>query len=297
MIDFDIVGITNLTQDHLDFHGTMEDYKNTKAMLFDGVNGKDRWAILNMDDPEFEFFKGHVDCSYLAYSVGNNRADLYATRVEAAIDGTSFHLTTPLGEEDVRLNLIGEHNVSNALCAASFALAAGMDVGTIKRGLEALSHVPGRLEPVENDSGFSIFVDYAHTPDALEHVCSVCRKLTERRLVVVFGCGGDRDTTKRKPMSEAVSRYADIMVVTVDNPRTEDPESIFSDMKPGLDPSVETEIIPDRKEAIRSAVNSCSEGDLLLVAGKGHEDYMIVGTERIHFDDREVIRDMLKQAT
>jgi UDP-N-acetylmuramoyl-L-alanyl-D-glutamate--2,6-diaminopimelate ligase len=173
-------------------------------------------------------------------------------------------------------------------------MATGMDAATVKRGLEAASFVPGRLEPIENDRGVHIYVDYAHTPDALEHTCSVCRKLAERKLIVLFGCGGDRDKSKRRPMGEAVSRYADMIVVTSDNPRSEDPAAIIDDIKPGLDPSIETVIVEDRKDAILAGLNGCSEGDVLLVAGKGHEDYMIVGAEKIHFDDREIIRELLE---
>jgi UDP-N-acetylmuramoyl-L-alanyl-D-glutamate--2,6-diaminopimelate ligase len=295
MIDFDVVGITNLSQDHLDFHGDMENYKKTKALLFDKAHGEEKWAILNMDDAEYDFFRGHVDSSYLACSIENTHADLYATDIEAGPEGTCFRLVTPLGEEDVKLRLIGDHNVSNAVCAAAFAMATGMDAATIKRGLEAATFVPGRLEPIENDRGVHIYVDYAHTPDALEHTCAVCRKLTERKLIVLFGCGGDRDKSKRKPMGEAVSRYADKIVVTSDNPRSEDPAAIIEDIKPGLDPSIETVIVEDRKDAIQAGLEASSEGDVLLVAGKGHEDYMIVGAEKIHFDDREVIRELLGQ--
>ncbi len=295
MIDFDVVGITNLSQDHLDFHGNMEDYRNTKALLLDKVQGKERWAVLNADDPEYGFFRGRVGSSYLTYSTGANSADIYATEIEISPTGTRFHMVTPLGTEDIDFSFVGEHNVSNALCAAAFAMAAGLDPGSVKRGLEAVKCVPGRLEPIENDRGIHVFVDYAHTPDALEHTCSVCKRLARGKLVVVFGCGGDRDRTKRKMMGSAVSRYADRVVVTSDNPRTEDPEAIIEDIKPGLDPSVETDIVIDRKDAIRRALSVSSDGDIVLVAGKGHEDYMIIGTEKIHFDDREVIREMLSE--
>jgi UDP-N-acetylmuramoyl-L-alanyl-D-glutamate--2,6-diaminopimelate ligase len=293
MIDFNVVGITNLSQDHLDFHKNMEDYKSTKAMIFDRVHGKEKWAVLNMDDPEFEYFKSHVDSSYLAYSIGNKQADILAADVKIGPGGSQFKLVTPLGEGDVSLALPGEHNVSNAICAASFAMAAGLDSGSVASGLSAASTVRGRLESVDNDRGIHIYVDYAHTPDALEHVCSVCKKLSDRNLVVVFGCGGDRDKTKRKPMGEAVSRYADTIIVTSDNPRSEDPSAIIEDIKPGLDPAVQTEIVVDRRSAIKTAIALCSEGDILLVAGKGHEDYQIIGNQRNHFDDREVICEVL----
>ncbi|MFH1892896.1 MAG: UDP-N-acetylmuramoyl-L-alanyl-D-glutamate--2,6-diaminopimelate ligase [Candidatus Zixiibacteriota bacterium] len=293
MIDFDVVGITNLTQDHLDFHKTMQEYRDAKATLFDMAAGDDKWAVLNLDDSEYEFFRARVKSPYLSYSISDRQADLSATDIRTSPTGSSFHLITPLGEEDIALKLAGEHNVSNAVCAAAFAMAAGMDISAIKRGLDEASHVPGRLEPIENDRGIHIFVDYAHTPDALEHACSVCRSLTESKLVVLFGCGGDRDKSKRKLMGEAVSRYADRIVVTSDNPRSEDPLAIIEDIKPGLDSAVHADIVQDRKEAIKAALDSCSENDVLLVAGKGHEDYQIIGKTKTHFDDREIVRELL----
>lgn len=296
MIDFDVVGITNLTQDHLDFHKSMQEYREAKAMLFDMVQGDNKWAVLNLDDAEFEFFRQLVKTPYLTFSISDRNADLCASEIHIGAAGTTFNLTTPLGEENVSLKPAGEHNVANAVCAAAFAMAAGMDLSTIKRGLEELTCVPGRLEPVKNDRGIHIFVDYAHTPDALEHACSVCRNLTENKLVVLFGCGGDRDRSKRKLMGEAVSRYADRIIVTSDNPRSEDPASIIEDIKPGLDPSIQTEIVIDRRGAIKTALQLCTDNDVLLVAGKGHEDYQIIGDKKNHFDDREVVREFLKDA-
>jgi len=295
MIDFDVVGITNLTQDHLDFHKTMQEYRDAKATLFDMAAGDDKWAVLNLDDPEFDFFRARVKSPHLSFSILNRQADLSATDIRTSPTGSSFHLITPLGDEDIALKLAGDHNVSNAVCAAAFAMAAGMDISAIKRGLDEASHVPGRLEPIENDRGIHIFIDYAHTPDALEHACSVCRSLTESKLVVLFGCGGDRDKSKRKLMGEAVSRYADRIVVTSDNPRSEDPLAIIEDIKPGLDSAVHADIVPDRREAIKAALDSCSENDVLLVAGKGHEDYQIIGKTKTHFDDREIVRELLRK--
>ena len=306
MVDFNTVGVTNLTQDHLDYHGTMEDYRNTKAMLVDRVRGQDKWVILNADDPEFDFFMGHVDSSYITYSVKGNKADMRATNIETGPDGSKFTMVTPLGEEKIELKLPGEHNVANALCAAALAMGSGVDVGTVKRGLEAATFTPGRLEPVENDRGIRIYVDFAHTPDALDNVCPICKKLTreidddgnvvrEGKLVVLFGCGGDRDKSKRRPMAETVCRYADKIVVTMDNPRTENPEAIIEDIKPGLSSSIETEIETDRKKALKIALDMAESGDVLLIAGKGHETYQIIGTERVPFDDRVIIREYLSQ--
>lgn len=306
MIDFNTVGITNLSQDHLDFHGTMEDYRETKAMLFDRVRGKDKWAILNADDPEFDFFMGHVDSSYITYSIKGNKADMRAEKIETGAEGSAFTLVTPLGEEKIKINLPGEHNVSNAVCAAALAMGSGVDVGTVKRGLESVSFIPGRLEPLENDRGIKMYIDYAHTPDALENVCSIGKRLAreedsegnvvrEGKLVVLFGCGGDRDKTKRKPMAEAVCRYADKVVLTSDNPRTEDPQAIIDDAKRGINSSVESAIEPDRTKALKIALDMASTGDVLILAGKGHENYQIIGTEKTPFDDRAIIREYMSQ--
>jgi UDP-N-acetylmuramoyl-L-alanyl-D-glutamate--2,6-diaminopimelate ligase len=295
MIDFNVVGFTNLTQDHLDYHKTMDSYRESKAILFEKVKGKEKWAVLNMDDPNYDYFLSHSECSYLAYSINNPKADLHLENIEKVDDGYTFKLITPLGNEDIHLKLSGFYNLSNALCAAASAMAAGVDAGTLKRGLEAISSVSGRLEKVNCGQDFEIFVDYAHTPDALDNVLKSARELAgDKKLIALFGCGGDRDKEKRPMMAEAASKYADIIVLTSDNPRTEDPEQIIYDAKKGLDPDKESLIVVDRKEAIAQALSKASVGDIVVIAGKGHETYQIIGNKKEHFDDREVIRDALK---
>ena len=295
MIDFNVAGFTNLTQDHLDFHGTMEEYREAKAMLLDKVKGKDRWAVLNMDDPSYDFFLGRTECSCLTYSIENTRADLHITGIEKTDRGYRFKLISPLGSEEIHLKLPGRYNLNNALCAAGVALASGVNTDTVRSGLEAMTFVPGRMERVDINRDFKVFVDFAHTPDALGHVMKSAREIAgDRNLIAVFGCGGDRDKGKRPLMAKAVSEYADIIFLTSDNPRTEDPEAIINDAEAGLNNSKETHLVLDRKEAITRAVLKASEGDVVVIAGKGHENYQIVGTEKIHFDDREVVREALK---
>lgn len=295
MIDFNVAALTNLTQDHLDYHKTMEEYREAKALLFDKVKGSDKWAVLNMDDPNYDFFLGRSESSYLAYSMSNPRADLRLMNVEKTEQGFDFRLVTPLGEEDVQLKLKGRFNLYNSLCAAAVAMASGVDASTVKRGLEAMDFVPGRLEKVECNRDFSIYVDYAHTHDALGHVMCSAKELAEHgRLIAVFGCGGDRDKEKRPLMARAVSEHADVIFLTSDNPRTEDPEAIIEDAKAGLGSESESHVIIDRKEAIAEAVQSAQTGDVIVIAGKGHENYQIIGEEKIHFDDREIVREVLK---
>ncbi|MBD3217458.1 MAG: UDP-N-acetylmuramoyl-L-alanyl-D-glutamate--2,6-diaminopimelate ligase [candidate division Zixibacteria bacterium] len=295
MIDFNVVGFTNLTQDHLDFHGTMEEYREAKAILIDKVKGKDKWAVLNMDDPNYDFFLSRAECSYLAYSMENPKADLRITDVEKADVGYKFKLITPLGTEDVHLKLPGRYNLNNVLCAAGVAMASGVDAGTVKLGLEAMRFVPGRMEKIDTGREFNVYVDFAHTPDALGHVMKSAKEIAgDKRLIAVFGCGGDRDKEKRPLMSKAVSEHADIIFLTSDNPRTENPEAIINDAKAGLNNSRETHVVLDRKEAITEALGKASEGDVVVIAGKGHENYQVIGEEKTHFDDREVIREVLK---
>jgi UDP-N-acetylmuramoyl-L-alanyl-D-glutamate--2,6-diaminopimelate ligase len=295
MIDFNVVALTNLTQDHLDFHGTMEEYREAKAILFDKVKGKDKWAVLNMDDPSYDFFLARSDCSYLAYSLNNPKADVRIGQVENQDDGYTFMLYTPLGDVEIYLKLQGSFNLNNALCAAAVALASGVDPYTIKRGLEGMTFVPGRMEPVNIDKEFKVFIDYAHTPDALSHVMKSAKELAdENRLVAVFGCGGDRDKEKRPLMAKAVSEHADVIVLTTDNPRTEDPQSIIDDTRKGLDESKEVHVIADRKEAIRKALEVARPGDVVVIAGKGHEDYQIIGEEKQQFDDRDIVREVTR---
>ncbi|MEK6606531.1 MAG: UDP-N-acetylmuramoyl-L-alanyl-D-glutamate--2,6-diaminopimelate ligase [Myxococcota bacterium] len=284
---------TNLTQDHLDFHGTMERYFHAKARLFSEHLAGD--AIVAIDAP------GGARMAALAEAAGRGRvlrcavrgdADLRATSFRSTIEGLEAAVTTPIGPIAIRSPLVGDYNLANVLCAVGVGVALGLSASAMERGVASLGGVPGRLERVPNARGVHVFVDYAHTPDALERATAALRPLTAGRLIVVFGCGGDRDRGKRPLMGEAVARYADVAVVTSDNPRTEEPQVIVDEILVGVRRAGprELHVVLDRREAIRQASALARPGDTLLIAGKGHEDYQIVGKTKLPFDDREETR-------
>ncbi len=308
---FDVVAFTNLTQDHLDFHGTMEEYAAAKLLLFtaaiDGTPGTR--AVVNQDDPFARTILARLERPVLTVSVDPAAdADL---RPEVppryGIEGITARVTTPGGPVSLVTPLLGPHNLSNLLVALGIALQLGLEPGAATAGLSAVGAVPGRLERIGAGSDIAVLVDYAHTPDALSRVLAALAPLTAGRLIAVFGCGGDRDRAKRPLMGEAVARGADLAVVTSDNPRTEEAGSIIDMILPGLEgegwrhvaadelPSARLGfgVEPDRATAIRLAITAARPGDTVLVAGKGHEDYQILGTRRIHFDDRETARGIL----
>jgi UDP-N-acetylmuramyl-tripeptide synthetase len=304
-ISFDVGVFTNLTGDHLDYHGTSEAYGDAKARLFDMLSSEGV-AIVNGDDPAHERMVRDCRARVLRCSLGNERAECAARISEMTITGTRLALTGPWGRIDCRIGLVGEHNAMNALQACAACHALGVDPEELAEGLSRVHAPPGRLEPVTaTNDPLSVFVDYAHTDDALEKVLKAVRPLVDKsggRLWVVFGCGGDRDRTKRPRMGAVCDRLADMLVVTSDNPRTEDPEAIIADISKGLESpgSPRVMVNPDRERAISHAIARAREGDLVLIAGKGHEDYQILpdgmgGTVRRHFDDREVARAALSK--
>ncbi|MCC6963214.1 MAG: UDP-N-acetylmuramoyl-L-alanyl-D-glutamate--2,6-diaminopimelate ligase [candidate division Zixibacteria bacterium] len=296
-LEFQVAAICNITQDHFDYHKTFENYRDAKARLLDLVEGAAKWAVLNRDDPSFEYLEKRVRSSSLSFSFENRRADVRLEDLIMSTSGSSFTLVTPLGKERVNLKLLGRFNVENALCASACALALGLDPLTIARGLEEREFVNGRAHKVDVGQPFTVLIDYAHTPDALAKILDTARQICKGRLLVLFGCGGDRDRTKRPLMAQAVSTRADVVIVTSDNPRTEDPLAIIAEIKPGLDRSKETVIQPDRRAAIAEALALCRPDDLLVIAGKGHENYQILGTHKIHFDDREIVEEILRGRT
>ncbi len=293
-IDFDGAIFTNLTHDHLDYHHGVDDYREAKMRLFHEHLAKSskqkRYAILNKDDPSAGDFLCKPPIANLFYSLRDNGADAFAVSVEEDIDGLTVTISLKGAELVVRSPLIALFNVSNILAAALFGHAAGIPYDLIRKGLEALKGVPGRLERVENGRGIPIFVDYAHTPDALRKTLETLRRLCSGRLIVLFGCGGDRDRTKRPVMGRIASDLADFTIITSDNPRREDPLAIIGEIRQGFSGDA-YRIIENRREAIGEAVRMATAGDVLLVAGKGHEDYQIIGTEIFHFSDREVIEE------
>ena len=276
-IDFAVGVMTNLTGDHLDYHGTMEEYLSAKLELFRSL-APTAAAIVNRDDPAGDVFAEASAAPITWYGL-SPAADVQGRIERIDIDGTGFAIVTAAGETPVATPLIGRHNVFNCLAAASAAVALGVDLDTVASALADVPHIPGRLERVPTDRDFAVFVDYAHTDDALVNVLSSLRPVTDGRLIVVFGCGGDRDRTKRPRMARAAQTHADRIVITSDNPRTEDAQAIIDEIAAGLDRSglARSRIEPDRRTAIAAALDLAEAGDVVLIAGKGHETYQIIG--------------------
>lgn len=303
-IAFDVAVFTNLTQDHLDLHGTMEGYRDAKALLFtewaDAARaaGKHSTAVVNVDD---EYGPHYVNVTraerVLTYSPsGEKRADISAENLKLAIDALSFTAKTPIGDIEVRLPFGGTFQAANALGAVGYGVARGLSPEIIAAGLAACPPVPGRFEPVKAGQDFAVLVDYAHTPDGIENVLKAARPLTPGRLICVFGCGGDRDNTKRPKMGRLAELFSDIAIVTSDNPRTEDPERIVEMVLRGMegDQPCEVRKETDRRKAIALAISLAKKGDTIVIAGKGHEQYQIIGTEKFHFSDVEVAAEEIR---
>ncbi|HEY5936305.1 MAG TPA: UDP-N-acetylmuramoyl-L-alanyl-D-glutamate--2,6-diaminopimelate ligase [Kofleriaceae bacterium] len=283
-MEFAVAAFSNLTQDHLDVHGTMEAYRDAKRRLFaDHLRGT---AVVNVDDPEGAGMAAAATGRVLRVSAANHPAELSVTHQDSTVRGIVARIATPRGELAIEARpLIGHYNVENLALAVGVAEALGLAHDVIARGIAALPGVPGRVERVANRAELDVFVDYAHTPDALHNVLGALRPLTKRRLICVFGCGGDRDPTKRPKMGAAVAQLADLAIVTSDNPRTEDPRAIIDQILPGVPKPFAIDV--DRRNAIHAAIAEATPGDVVVIAGKGHEDYQILGTTKHHFDDRE----------
>lgn len=292
---FEVGVFTNLTQDHLDYHKDLEDYFNAKALLFSPDYLKGR-AIVNIDDAYGRRLVDRLEANQVwTYSVTDSAADLWTSNLEYESDGVRGVLHTPVGEIAFRSPLVGQYNIANVLAAVGAALHLGVDLETIAQSLPQFSGVPGRMERVQTSpqQQISVIVDYAHTPDSLENLLKASRPFIPGRMICVFGCGGDRDRTKRPKMGAIAAELADWVVVTSDNPRTEDPQRILEDILAGIPDPVEPTVIADRALAIETAILEAKPGDGVLIAGKGHEDYQILGTEKVHFDDREQARSAL----
>ncbi|MGE4131536.1 MAG: UDP-N-acetylmuramoyl-L-alanyl-D-glutamate--2,6-diaminopimelate ligase [Bdellovibrionales bacterium] len=296
------VGIfTNFTRDHLDYHRSMEEYFAAKERLFNELLGQAvvRVAILNADDPMVR--KVRVREGVETWSFGQKDADFLFRILKSDMAGSLFHLSTPHGNVEIDLPCVGFHNVYNATAAAAAGVAAGASLKTVQAALKGFFGAPGRLERVDNSRGAHIFVDYAHTDDALDSVLRSLRELksvngSKGRIITVFGCGGDRDKGKRPLMAQAAARHSDVLIMTSDNPRTEDPEQILSEIAAGLPKNWAGEVHfeVDRRQALSLSLQLAQEGDVILVAGKGHEDYQIIGQERRHFSDVETLTELLR---
>lgn len=289
--EFEVAVFTNLTQDHLDFHRDMDDYFAAKALLFDSSYLKGK-AIVNLDDAYGKKLVEKLDPkSVWTYST-QEKADLCTSNLQYESDGVSGTLHTPMGDAAFKSPLVGQFNLANLLAAVGAALHSGLELSEIVEALPGFSGVPGRMEQVQikPDQDISVIVDYAHTPDSLENMLKASRPFISGQMICVFGCGGDRDRTKRPKMGNIAATLADQVIVTSDNPRTEDPEQILKDVVAGIPDTVNPTVIADRAVAIKTAIMQAKPGDGVLIAGKGHEDYQILGTEKIHFDDREQAR-------
>ncbi len=294
-IDFTAAAFTNLTGDHLDYHGTVDDYFASKTKLFSGLLPH-AVAVLNRQSEAAQKIAERTEARILWYAV-DEPADITAYIKSMDIDKTVFEIEFEGDRQTVETPLIGKYNVSNHLAAAGLCLAAGFELHEVAPGLSALKCVPGRLEPVRTGRGFKVFVDYAHTDDAIRNVLATLRPLCEGRIIIVFGCGGDRDKSKRPRMAGAARAAADIIIVTSDNPRNEDPSGIIDDIMAVFEedfvPSVTVE--PDREKAIERSVNLARDGDIVLIAGKGHETYQLIGGRRLDFSDVRIAEKYLKK--
>lgn len=292
--EFDVGIFTNLTQDHLDYHKTMEEYLNAKSRLFANLkgDGRPKLSILNGDDPVFLKLSRVSSAPVVSYGI-HNAADYRAENVEVTSEGVRFQIRFKAGLQDIRYATPGFFSVYNALAAYAWGVERGYDPKAVADALAEIPGVPGRFESVRSGQPFQVIVDYAHTPDGLENVVRTARDFTPGRLITIFGCGGDRDRGKRPLMGTAASGWSDFLIVTSDNPRTEDPDLIIQEVLTGVS-GIEYVALRDRKEAIRTACRMAKPGDTLLIAGKGHETYQIFGTEVHPFDDREVAREALR---
>ena len=286
-LEFDVAVFTNLTRDHLDYHGTMEKYLEAKALLLDYVKAEGT-VVINADAPEWKSLRPHSRPLTFA---ARQSADIRAEDIRYTSEGSKWRLVTPRGFADVALPLIGDINVENALAAAATAFALGQTPTAIADGLHTVPQVAGRLEIISSRP--TVLRDYAHTPDALERSLKTARAFTRGKLIVVFGCGGDRDKGKRPLMGGIAERGADCAIVTSDNPRTEDPDAIIDDIEAGMRSS-KHERVTDRLSAIQRAIDLAEDADIVLLAGKGHETYQIRGTTSYPFDEKEIVREMTR---
>ena len=298
-LEYAVAVFSNLTRDHLDYHVTMENYWYAKQRLFDGrLGSRPRTSVINIDDPYGVELADKLDregLKVVRYAL-KSEADIMARDPQFSLQGMRFTLHTPGDVREFHSPLVGPPHIYNTLAAVASGLALGYDLEVITRALARCTGAPGRFERVVHAGNFAVVVDYAHSDDALLNVLRTAREVTEGRIITVFGCGGDRDGSKRAPMGEAAGSLSDVVILTSDNPRTEDPERILEDAELGIQKTGKPyRKIADRREAIHQAVSQARAKDLVLIAGKGHEDYQIIGREVFHFDDKEVAKEALEK--
>lgn len=291
-IDFDVAVFTNLSQDHLDLHGTMDEYAAEKRKIFSQC----KRGCINADDARAEFMAAGTQCPVMLYSVEKDEADLCAKDIRLSAEGVRFAAVSGGEIALTRLAIPGMFSVHNALGVMAAALSLGIKLDVCAQAISSAKGVKGRMESVPTDGDYSIIIDYSHKPDALENVLHTLRPVTKGRLMVLFGCGGDRDRGKRPIMGSIAADNSDFVIVTSDNPRTEEPMAIIEEIVPGVkNHGTPYKVIPDRIEAIGWAIDNAGPGDVILLAGKGHEDYQIIGKEKIHMDEREIVADFLEK--
>lgn len=297
--DFKTAVFTNLTQDHLDYHGTFEDYKQTKGLLFSRLGNtfsstNKKFAVINIDDPAAPYFQKITSAEIITYGI-ENEADVAAKNIKLSSKGIEFLAATFKGDIEINIKLVGGFNVYNALAAIASALIEGIPLEAIRQSLAHINHINGRMEIVNEGQDFLLLVDYAHTPDALKNVLTTLNEFSTGKIITVFGCGGNRDTNKRPIMGRIACKYSDYVFITSDNPRSEDPFIIMKDIEKGMleYDSSEYELEVNRENAIKKAIQMAAPHDIVLIAGKGHETYQILKDETVHFDDKKVARKAL----
>ncbi|MEH7356839.1 UDP-N-acetylmuramoyl-L-alanyl-D-glutamate--2,6-diaminopimelate ligase [Neobacillus drentensis] len=295
--EYNVAVFTNLTQDHLDYHKTMEEYKRSKSLLFAQLGNtydynNPKFAVLNADDPASEMYRRSTAAHVITYGI-DQKADLQAKNIQMTPRGTNFDLIIDNDIYPIQMQLIGKFSVYNVLASISAAIVSGIGIKDVIHSIEDVEGVAGRFELVNADQDFTVIVDYAHTPDSLENVLKTIQHFAKKRVFVIVGCGGDRDRTKRPLMAKIACRMATDPIFTSDNPRSEDPLAILKEMEAGVQGET-YQVIPDRKEAIYTAVNQAAAGDVILIAGKGHETYQTIGNVVHDFDDRLVAREAIE---
>ncbi len=299
--EYDTAVFTNLTQDHLDYHKTLENYKLAKARLFEMVSNQNqvkenKTAVVNIDDAAGMFMLEHASCRKITYAI-EQQAAVRALAISVLSGGATFTLQGDFGKMSLQLRITGIFNVYNVMAAVGAALAEGINPECIQAALEAFVSVPGRFELVDGGQDFSVIVDYAHTPDGLENILHTARQIAKKRIITVFGCGGDRDRTKRPIMGRIAAKLSDVVIATSDNPRSEDPEFILSQVEEGVLEALgnkQHEKITDRRTAIFRAIELAGPEDIVVIAGKGHENYQILREKTIHFDDKEIALEAIR---
>ncbi len=294
-LEFAAAVFTNLTQDHLDYHGTMEQYFASKKILFDNLPTSS-FAVTNADDAWGLKIIRNTNGSTLTYGIVQN-SDVHATNISLSIDSTKFVIEHQNEKTEIHSQLVGRFNVQNILAACSVGIALGIPKPAIRSGVASLTSVPGRFERVDSPAGWSAIIDYAHTPDALEKCLSTIHDVLppkgSNKIITVFGAGGDRDKTKRPLMGKVVNSLSDVIIVTSDNPRTENPETIIDEVRAGIQRKENVYTDVDRRSAITKALSMAQKGDVVLIAGKGHEEYQVIGTTKHHFSDRKVVSEII----